>query len=53
MTIPNKTLCEFNKTDFEKYDKEIRKLAKKPKYLCKKCFRASSEKEYLCKPTKI
>jgi hypothetical protein len=51
--IIDKTLCEFNKSDHEKYDKEIRKLVKKPKYICKKCLRAVSEKEYLCKPIKI
>jgi hypothetical protein len=49
----NKTLCDFSKSDIEKFDKEIRLLVKKPKFICKKCLRASSEKKYLCKPTKL
>lgn len=53
MTLPNKTLCDFNKTDLDKYQKEIKKMIKKPKHLCKKCLRVSFDKNYLCKPSKI
>ncbi len=49
----DKTFCDFSKKEMEKYDEEIRKLLKEPKYFCKKCLRASSDKNYLCKPEKI
>lgn len=53
MSLPNKTLCDFTKNDFDKYEKEIKNIIKKPKHFCKKCIRVSSDKSYLCKPTKI
>ena len=53
MSLPNKTLCDFTKHDLDKYGKEIKKMIKKPKHLCKRCLRVSSDKNYLCKPTKI
>ena len=53
MKIKKKSLCDFTKSDLDKFNKELRLLVKKPKYICKKCFRACSEKEYLCKPTKL
>jgi len=48
-----KTLCDFTKSDFEKYQKEIKIIVSHPKFICKKCLRASSEKDFLCKPKKI
>jgi len=53
MKIINKTLCDFTKNDLDKFNKELRLLVRKPKYICKKCFRACSEKELLCKPNKL
>ena len=49
----NKTLCDFTKSDIDKYKKEIKKIVSNPKFMCKKCMRASSEKDLLCKPNKI
>jgi hypothetical protein len=49
----NKSLCDFTKSDLAKYEKKLKKLVKKPKYICKKCLRVSSDKDFLCKPNKI
>lgn len=48
-----KTICEFTKSDLDKYEKDIRKLVKEPKFICKKCLRVSSKNDFLCKPSKI
>ena len=53
MSLPNKTFCDFTKNDIDKFEKNIKKMIKDPKYLCKKCLRVSSDKNYLCKPKKI
>jgi hypothetical protein len=53
MKIKNKTLCDFTKSDREKYLHEMKDIIVNPKYICKKCLRASSDKTYLCKPDKI
>ena len=53
MKLKNKTLCDFSKSDFEKHPKEFMKVIKNPKYICKKCLRASSDKDLLCKPSKM
>ena len=53
MSLPNKTLCEFTKNDLDNYENKIKKMIKKPKHMCKKCLRVSSDKNYLCKPSKI
>jgi len=47
------TLCDITKSDLDKFEKEIKKIVKKPKYICKKCLRVSSKKEYLCKSSKL
>ena len=49
----NKTICDFDKKDFDKFGQEIKKIIMEPKYMCRKCYRASSVKDLLCKPTKI
>lgn len=49
----NKTLCDYTKSDFDKLEKELKKIVMSPNYICKKCFRASAEKDLLCKPKKL
>jgi hypothetical protein len=51
--IKFKTLCDLDKQDIEKKLDEIAKIVTDPKYLCRKCARASNKKEYLCKPQRI
>lgn len=49
----SKTLCEFDKNDLKKYEKKFKKSLKQPRYICKNCYRAAIEKDYLCKPKKL
>lgn len=49
----NKSLCDFTKSEMETNHKMLKKLTKNPTYICKKCFRATSDKDFLCKPNKI
>ncbi len=49
----NKTFCDFTKSEIDLYCKEIRLLVSSPKYMCNKCVRVSSQKDFLCKPKKI
>ena len=48
-----KTLCDLEKKDIDKKLGEITKIVMDPKYICRKCARASNKKEYLCKPQRI
>ena len=47
------TLCDWSKKDIEKKSNELKKILRSPKYYCKKCARAASNKQYLCKPNKL
>ncbi len=51
--MKKKALCDFSKSDIEKHKKKLKKMIVDPKYICKKCFRACSNKDYLCKPLKF
>ena len=48
-----KTFCDFNSNDIKKWEQEILKVVRSPKYICKKCVRVSSTKDLLCKPHRI
>jgi len=47
------TLCDLDKKDIEKRFAEIIAIIINPKYMCRKCARASNKKDYLCKPQRI
>lgn len=46
-------LCELKKSDIQKHEKKILKIVSNPLYICMKCARVASEKEYLCDAQKI
>lgn len=46
-------LCDLSKKDIKENIDNIIKIISKPKYICEKCVRVSSEKKYLCSPVKI
>jgi len=48
-----KTLCEIKQNEIKDLEDELILIIKTPKYMCKKCLRAASIKNYLCKPKKI
>lgn len=48
-----KTLCDWDKKEIEKKSGELISIISHPKFYCKKCARASSIKDYLCKPKKF
>jgi hypothetical protein len=47
------TFCDFNSNDIKKWEDEILREVRFPKYICKKCIRVSNTKDLLCKPQKI
>jgi hypothetical protein len=46
-------LCNLDKKDIKENIGDIIKVVSKPKFICEKCARVSSEKKYLCNPVKI
>ena len=48
-----KPLCKIKKQEFEKLAPVIRSMVLAPKFICRKCLRAASEKKVLCKPEKL
>lgn len=48
-----KTLCEVKQNEIKDLEDELFLILKTPKYMCKKCLRAASISDYLCKPKKI
>lgn len=48
-----KEICKIKSIELESSFKEVRKIVKKPKYICSKCLRVSKKKEYVCKPLEL
>jgi hypothetical protein len=48
-----KKLCKYKKDELKKEISQVVEFVKKPKYICKKCLRVSSESKMLCKSEKI
>ncbi len=48
-----KALCKIKKEQYQAQLSTIVKLVSSPKYLCMKCLRSASEKNVLCKPSKL
>lgn len=48
-----KTLCKIKKQEYEQCLPMVRNIVRAPKYLCRKCLRAASEKKALCKAEKL
>lgn len=49
----SKTLCEWRSHEIPEALGELRKIVRKPKFICTKCARSAGEKEYLCHPLKL
>ncbi|WP_391088671.1 hypothetical protein [Vibrio sp. NH-UV-68] len=48
-----KRLCKMNRKQRDEELSDLSRLVAQPKYLCRSCSRASSDKNTLCKPTSI
>jgi len=51
MSIPNKTLCGWKKTD--RKAKHLLPIVEPPTYYCKDCCRIANKKKWLCEPKKL
>ncbi|MBN2008213.1 hypothetical protein JW960_02580 [candidate division KSB1 bacterium] len=49
----DKKLCKWDKEDIQADFKKLKKLVKKPKYVCEKCGRAAREDSALCRPVEL
>jgi len=46
-------MCHLKKSTLRDHFDDVVKLVDNPKYICKKCFRVSNDKNVLCKPKKM
>ncbi|WP_156120141.1 hypothetical protein [Aeromonas finlandensis] len=49
----SKTLCEWRRHEIPTDLKALRKIVRKPKFVCGKCARSANEKSYLCQPLRL
>lgn len=49
----HKTLCEWRRHEIPADLKTLRKILRKPKFVCGKCARSANDKEYLCQPLRL
>ncbi|MNF09666.1 hypothetical protein D3C80_2103870 [compost metagenome] len=49
----HKTLCEWRRNEIAFELKALRKIVKKPKFVCGKCARSANDKQYLCQPLRL
>ncbi|TNH72278.1 hypothetical protein CF141_14150 [Aeromonas hydrophila] len=49
----NKTLCEWRRSEIPADLKTLRKIVRKPKFVCSKCARSANDKSYLCQPLRL
>lgn len=50
MAKVGKPLCKWDKDDIKDDFKELKKIVSEPRFICRKCGRASKKEEWLCKP---
>lgn len=53
MAKDSKPLCKWDKDDIKDNFKELKKLVAEPRFVCRKCGRASKKQECLCKPEQL
>jgi len=46
-------MCDLRRKDVEEHIDQLIKEVQSAKFICKKCARTASKKEYLCKSQKI
>lgn len=49
----NKTLCEWRRHDIPEHLGVLRKIIRKPRFICGKCARSANDADYLCQPLKL
>jgi hypothetical protein len=49
----DKPLCKWDKDEIKDNLKELKKLVAEPRFVCRKCGRASKKDDCLCKPDEI
>ncbi|WP_421267060.1 hypothetical protein, partial [Aeromonas veronii] len=49
----HKTLCEWRRHEIPADLKTLRKIVRKPKFVCGKCARSANDKDYLCQPLRL
>ena len=49
----NKTLCEWRRSEIPTDLKTLRKIVRKPKFVCGKSARSANDKSYLCQPLRL
>lgn len=53
MAKVGKPLCKWDKDDIKDDFKELKKIVSEPRFICRKCGRASKKEEWLCKPEQL
>ncbi|TNI08023.1 hypothetical protein CF104_03045 [Aeromonas jandaei] len=53
IVMGSKTLCEWRRHEIPTDLKALRKIIRKPKFVCGKCARSANEKGYLCQPLRL
>ncbi|WP_318478906.1 hypothetical protein [Photobacterium leiognathi] len=48
-----KTLCKYRRAEIADQFATISKIVSEPNYMCASCTRVASDKEYLCKPSRL
>ena len=47
------SLCKWKRAEITEDLKRLKKIVKKPNFVCTKCGRAARKDEFLCKPVEI
>ncbi|MFM5034830.1 MULTISPECIES: hypothetical protein [Aeromonas] len=53
IAMGHKTLCEWRRHEIPSDLKTLRKILRKPKFVCGKCARSANDKDYLCQPLRL
>ena len=50
---PDKAICKYDKKEIREHLPAFVKLVSQPRFICRKCARASADKDTLCRPVKL
>ncbi|HSR54273.1 MAG TPA: hypothetical protein VLV83_25895 [Acidobacteriota bacterium] len=53
MATPKKSICKWERGDFEKHYSEHPSVVRMPRFACRKCGRVARKKKWLCKAFKL
>lgn len=48
-----KKLCKWKKAAIDEKMDKLQDIVSQPRYVCRNCARAASDRKYLCKPEKL